>query len=509
MNSRSSRFLWGVGLNYLNFGVVTLTGLWLTRFLLATVGIEAMGSWVQLIQVTTFLGLLDLGVLALMPRDIAVVSGQVESATKLPELTGRYIKIVLWQAPLVALTAMVGWWLLSSAEPTLAVPLAILLSGFTVLFPFRIGSAILSGLQDLRFVGIGQLIGYLAGTLATIGLAVAGHGLYSLAVGWLTNQLTILILVWWRIRIRHKSVVPNRLPELTRAVVRRMLVTGCWASLATVGVMLSGNLDVLAIGRFQDALEVLRYAFTAKLVMLLASQVTVLCVMVLPGMADVRASGDDAKTGRVLTAYTQLILVFSGWFGCVLLMCNSGFISVWVGDEYNFDFPVTTILVVVMTLRHWQNSLSVGMFLYNREKILWMATCIEGMFNAIIMFALASYGAKWVCLAGLFGSLVVFLPTAVVTLHRSNQWSAVAHFTAVAWWLVRFIPLASLIIFIHQFWRPGTVVQLLLASLVVSCLYAGVMLSPVLKSELGVYLQPGLAAAKSRFFAAFRHKVAI
>ena len=509
MNSRSSRFLWGVGLNYLNFGIVTLTGLWLTRFLLATVGVEAMGSWVQLVQGTAFLSLLDLGVLALMPRDIAVAFGQVESTTKLPGLIGRYVKVVLWQTPLVGFAALVGWWLMTTAEPTVAVPLAIVLTGYTVLFPFRIGGAILGGLQDLRFIGIGQLIGYLAGTLATIGLAVAGYGLYSLAVGWLTNQVTILILMWWRIRIRHKSVLPNQLPELKWVLVRGMLTTGCWASLSTLGVMLTGNLDILAIGRFQDALEVLKYAFTAKLVMLLASQVTALCVMVLPGMADLRASGDEAKTGRVLTAYTQLILVFSGWFGCVLLMCNSSFISLWVGNEYNFDFPVTTILVLVMTLRHWQNSLAVGMFLYNREKILWMTTCVEGVINAIAMFVFASYGAEWVCLAGLFGSLLVFLPTGVVTLQRTNQWSIVVHLKAVSWWLVRFIPLASLIISIHQFWRPGTVVQLLLAFLVVSCLYAGVMLSPVLKSELGVYLQPNLAAAKSRFFAAALHKVAI
>jgi len=496
MSSRTSRFIWGVGLNYLNFGIVTLTGLWLTRFLLSTIGVDAMGSWVQLLQLTIFLNLLDLGVLALMPRDLAVVNARSDTQEQVQVLIGRYTQIVLLQTPIVALVALVGWWIAISSDSSVAIPLGIVLGCYTLLFPFRIGMAILNGLQDLRYVGSIQLISFTTGTLTTVGLAIAQCGIIALALGWCVNQLTTVLFVWLRIVRKHQSIWPTHFERVDRGAIRELLTKGLWASLATVGVMLTGNLDVLAIGRFQDAMEVLRYAFTTKLIMVVGGQVTVLCGLVIPGLADVRASGDEQKTLRVLSAYTQLVLLVSGWIACVLLMCNTSFVALWVGPQYNFDFPVTAVLIVVMMIRHWQNSLSVAMFLFQREKTLWIATCGEGLVNAAAMFSLAYFGAKWVCFAGLFGSALVLLPATVITLQRSGHWSTRMQLHVVSWWLMRFVPVAAVVIIMNQYWRASNVFELCASACFVSGLYMIMMLPAVSQRELGVYINPYIAKLK-------------
>lgn len=73
--TRTTRFLWGVGFSYVNFALMAAIGLWLTRFLLGRIGAEATGLWVQLLQFVGYLQLLDLGVLALLPREVAAATG--------------------------------------------------------------------------------------------------------------------------------------------------------------------------------------------------------------------------------------------------------------------------------------------------------------------------------------------------------------------------------------------------------------------------------------------------
>ena len=73
--SRTSRFLGGLSFGYLHLVAVTIAGLWLTPFLLRHIGQHDLGLWLMITQVVNFLGLLDLGVITLLPRETAYVAG--------------------------------------------------------------------------------------------------------------------------------------------------------------------------------------------------------------------------------------------------------------------------------------------------------------------------------------------------------------------------------------------------------------------------------------------------
>ena len=74
--SRTERFLGGVGLGYVSMVLALVVGLWLTPFLLGRIGTEEYGLWLITTQILGYLMLLDLGVVALAPRETAYATGR-------------------------------------------------------------------------------------------------------------------------------------------------------------------------------------------------------------------------------------------------------------------------------------------------------------------------------------------------------------------------------------------------------------------------------------------------
>src|SRR5262249_15410327 len=73
--SRTHRYLSGLAGNYVNQAVVLVVGLWLTWFLLQRLPQEEYGLWLIVLQILAFLELTDLGVVAVLPRAVALRGG--------------------------------------------------------------------------------------------------------------------------------------------------------------------------------------------------------------------------------------------------------------------------------------------------------------------------------------------------------------------------------------------------------------------------------------------------
>ncbi|HET9360120.1 MAG TPA: hypothetical protein VFO58_10225, partial [Vicinamibacterales bacterium] len=106
-SGRVQRLLRGLGLGYLHTAGTILVGLWLTPYLLGQLGSYDYGLWLLGTQVVVYLSLLDLGVVARIPRDVAGASGRPDEdrMAALHELIGQTGRVVLYQLPPVAFAA--------------------------------------------------------------------------------------------------------------------------------------------------------------------------------------------------------------------------------------------------------------------------------------------------------------------------------------------------------------------------------------------------------------------
>src|SRR5260370_6514879 len=357
--SRTERFVSGISLAYASQVLTTLVGLWLTPFLLFRIGQHDYGLWLVGTQIMFYLGLLDVGVVALLPRETAFATGRarsIEEASDLPLIVGQTARVVLWQTPLVALAAIIAWFLIPVEWEGLRNPIGMVLVAFVLTFPLRIFGALLHGLQDLAFLGRIGIISYVISTAVTVALILLGWGLFSLAIGWAVLQLISAITSWYRLRRHFPTVLPGALPRIVWPAMRGRLKKGFWVSANQIAQVLLSGTDILIIGKLFGPAAIVPLVCTGKLITVLSNQPQMLIPLAVPALSQMRTGESRARVSQVCIALAQAMLMLSGAVVCVVLAVNQGFVGRWVGAGQYSGFGLTTLILLSMLLRHWNQT---------------------------------------------------------------------------------------------------------------------------------------------------------
>src|SRR5260370_29789965 len=131
--SRTERFVSGISLAYASQMLTALVVLSLPPFLLFRIGQHDYGLWLVGTQIMFYLGLLDLGVVALLPRETALATGRAKNIVEASDLSliiGQTVRIVIWQMPLVAVAAIGAWLLMPGGWQGLRNPIGVILLAF-------------------------------------------------------------------------------------------------------------------------------------------------------------------------------------------------------------------------------------------------------------------------------------------------------------------------------------------------------------------------------------------
>lgn len=504
--SRTRRFLDGLAYGYLNQAVLILVGLWLVPFLLAHLGQEDYGLWLVAAQILSYLLLADLGVVGLLPRETAFEVGRAsraesdgpETADGLPELVGRTLRLVLWQMPLVAAAALAIWWLLPAEWAPLSGPLGWLLVAFVLLFPARLFTAVLQGIQDLRFLGRAQLVAWSAGTAVTVGLVFAGAGLYALIGGWITQQGLGAALQLFRLRREHPELVPRTLPRLERGWARRYLGKGVWLSVGQVAQVLLNSTDVLILGAVLGPAWVVPYACTGKLIMVLANQPQMVMQTAIPALSELRYAESRQRVAQVSRSLTLAMLLASGGVAVVVIAVNRGFVLWWVGSEQWAGLTLTVLLLANMLLRHWNTTAVFSIFCFGYERWISLVMLADGAVtvgvSVLLVRELGWIGAPLGALAG----VAISLPLNLTALGRETGGSLGGQALALGPWLWRFALAAAAAVAVARLWAPEGIVEVALAAAAMGLGYGLLMLPLVLRPPLGDYVRPRLASLRRR-----------
>jgi O-antigen/teichoic acid export membrane protein len=423
--SRTRRFVGGIGLGYLYLGLVTVVGLWLTPFLLGRIGQHDYGLWLVVTQIVGYLMLLDLGVVALLPREVAYASSTPTEDGAVATVVHRIRRLVRWQLPLVGIAALTVWLLVPAEWQALSGPLAGVLVVFVLLFPFRVFQAALQGLQDLEFLGWVQLVTWATSITATIALVVAGFGLYALVAGWAIVQCGTATASWWRLRTVHTEALsaPARDSSQPSTVsaggTRGYVKQSGWISLEQVAqVFLSGS-DVLVLAHLLGAAAVVPYACTAKLAIVFANHPYLLANTAVPALSQIRAGGDTSQLLQVSRALSQTVLMLSGLVACGILTANAWFVSWWVGPEQYGGLGLTLAVIAAMMLRHYSFTLAQVLFCLGRQRALSLTAIADGFSVVALTVALApSLGIIAAPLAQILSVAIISIPVHLVLLGR-------------------------------------------------------------------------------------------
>jgi len=490
---RLQRFVSGLGLGYLQTLLVLVVGLWLTPFLLRQLGTHDYGLWLLVSQVLVYLALMDFGVVALVPREVALAAGQ---GAPVGDVVRRTMAAVAWQTPVVAILAAAAVWWLPAEWELMRRPFAVVAVGFVLAFPLRVFTALLQGLQDLAFLGTLQLVAWAAGTATTVALAVAGAGLYALGAGWLVSQLLPALVAWRRVAVSFPAAMPRVAPVSWRDAWQS-LGRGSWISVGQVAQVLLNGTDLVVAGRLLGPEAIVPYACTSKLIALLANQPQLFMQMALPALSELRGSAARSRLFDVSRSMTQVMLLASGAIVAVVLVVNGPFVSWWVGESRFGGLTLTALILAGMLVRHVNTTIVYTLFCFGYERRLALTSIAEGAAAVALMWVLVPrMGLQGAAVGMLISTLAVGLPANVVALAREQGASPWAFGASIAPWFARFAVVATGAAVLVLTVQPTGLVAALPLAMAVAAAYLAVMIpvlrTPPLGPMLHARLQPWL-----------------
>lgn len=463
--------------------------------MIGQLGPREYGLWLVSGAVLSYLSLLDLGVVGLLPRETAYATGRADATAELPRVIGATFRLVLWQLPFVALASLALWMFLPEEWSDVRAPLAWVLVIFVAAFPLRMANAILTGLQDLAFLGSVQIAVWTVSTVATVVLVLAGVGLHSLVVGWMITQVGGGLCGLVRLKLRHPQVFPAALPRLLWSETREHLGKGLWVSVAQVAqVMLRGS-ELLIIARVIGPEAVVVYSCTDKLGSVLSNQPLAILQAALPALSQMKVAESRERLLQVCTALMHATLIASGAIACCVLAVNQSFVTRWVGATQFGGVPLVACLLLTMLLRHWNSAAVYSIFCFGHEKRISVTTLLDGVVTVgaglLLVRSLGPIGAP---LGSMLGVVLVSLPGNLGALASESGVTRWTLLRSSAPWAWRFVLVALPVGYFAVKVPALSIPALVVAGSVAGVIYLMFMMSLVLKAPLGIYVRPRLPA---------------
>lgn len=378
--SRTTRIFGGFSVGWVHLTLVTLVGLVLTPFLLDRVGRHDYGLWIVGLQLIGYLQLIDLGVVAMLPREAAYASGRstMDAASDAwGQLASSIRLIIRWQWPLAGVAALTVWLCFPTQWEPLRTPFAWILACLVLLFPLRTRLALLQGLQDLTFLSQVQIAAWAAGTLVLVGLVLAGFGLSALAAGWILTQVITVAVCWWRVNRRFAQAWPRRVAAKATDAWAYM-GRSIWVSVSQIAQVLLNGSDVLILGIVLGPEAAVPYACTAKLIQVLANHPQMLMQVAAPALSELTVVASRDRLFTTTTALARAMLVLSGAVAVTVVAANGAFVAWWVGADLFGGLALTCALVAAMILRHFNTTTAYALFCFGHERRLSLTALADG-----------------------------------------------------------------------------------------------------------------------------------
>lgn len=448
--SRTKRATIAAGFGYMQFGLSLVIGIALVPLLLDRLGLRTWGLWLATGELLAYAGMVDLGVLGVLPWLMAEADGSRDRAG-MRRLVANGVAIGSFIGCAYALIGVALWqWLPSVLSFTPAdraavgPPLALVVAATAITYPLRAFSATLIGLQDTTFFGGIRVLQAILNLVVTVALLLNGYGLYALA--WGSVAPTVVGLLASAIRIRR--IAPDLMtswPAPTFSQVRPLVVNGFGVWLAGFGWLLLASSNALVITFLGHPEWVAIFSCTAKVSLIATQLVWLMPDAGLVGLAQLY--GEARATPRVrhvVGLLQQVHLLLAGAVACAILAFNPTFVTHWVGAPLFGGVALNALLacgIVLYSLVH--GLMTAASTLGNRVEV-GIVTLVNGAVQIVAAILLGGWlGLPGIAVAGLFAVCLTTLPAGVLLLKRTIGLSArslVIEF--VGPWIYRMIPIA-------------------------------------------------------------------
>ncbi len=459
--SHKRKVLQGSASNMLRVILSLFVSLVLPPFLVHRMSTAEYSAWVLILQVSAYVGLLDLGLQTAVGKFVAeyhaagdrTTSSRIASTSfvilSVAGLAGSLvIAILAWRVPQlfhqmpVALVADVRGGLL-------AVGLSV-----AVALPFGAFLATFTGLQEYAFPTIISTLSRVLSAAALVALLLLHGSLLQLALLMAAFNIGTAAMQYlgWRKYVRGRVDFSLGCFEGRTAV--RLIKYGGVLSLWTLAGLLVSGLDVLIVGHY-DYKSTGFYAVASSVTNFMLTVVGSIFGPILPAVSSLQAGSTPSAIGDLVARMTRYCTLLLCLLGLPLFFGAYPLLSMWVGHKYAVQSAFyLEILVLGNVVRQLTYPYALVVVATGRQHLATVAAVMEAIVNVTVSIVLVKrIGAAGVAIGTLVGAFVSLGMHLAVSMHYTKA-TVLIRRTRFAWSaLLR--PLLCVLpsFFLLPFWR--------------------------------------------------------
>ena len=437
---------------YAQFVLAIVTGIVLIPLTLHSLGARAWGLWLTSGELLGYAGMIDLGVLGVLPWMLAEADGKQDRQAMRRLLCDGFtvgglvglgyliVSLALWRLLPSHL------FLLPADRSVVAGPLALVVVATALSYPLRAFRSVIAGLQDVTFNGVLTIAVGVLDVVVTWVMLVKGYRLWALAWASAAPQIAAVVASM----VRTWMIAPDLMTGWTwpdwRVGMRPLLVNGVGVWFGAFGWQLLAASNSVVITYLGHPEWVAVFSVTSKLAMMCMQLAWVLPDSALVGLAQL--FGERHSEGRVrdvVGLMLRLHLIVAGAAACGLLAFNPAFVTRWVGAPMFGGLWLNALLAAGVVLYSLIHGLITSASVLGNRFHVGVIVLVNGILQVGAAIVLGHrMGLNGVALAGLIVGLLTSVPAGLVLL-KPAAGLTLRGLTVdlVRPWFVRIAPLAA------------------------------------------------------------------
>jgi len=402
---RARRIAQNVLSNWFALAVTTLTGFFVSPYVVHHLGNLAYGVWVIIMSLTAYMNLLDLGLRGAITRFVSKGSAQEDHGEASRAVSGA-LWIRLWISLGIIVTGLVlsvGLQHVFVIPPALqqAARVALLVTAVSVAINLWCGvfGGVLVALHRYDLTSAISILQTCARAAGWVYLLRTGHGILPLAIWDLCTSLaaqTATIILCFRVYPQLKIEFGR--PD--RATLQKLWNYSFYVFLINVALQVTYYTDNLVVGAFLTPAAVTLYAIGGTLIAYSRQIVSSMTTTFTPLASTFEAQGNYENLRRLVLHGTRAALVVSLPIQVALFFRGHTFIRLWMGEQYAIPSGNVMQILLLSVVFSSANTTSAGI-VYGMEKhkriALW--GIIESVLNLslsiILVRRIGIYGVAW------------------------------------------------------------------------------------------------------------------
>lgn len=396
-------------------GAAALVALLLPPFLTKILSKDAYGTWLLILQLSTYVSFLDFGIQTAVGRYVAhfnelgdekqrdsIVSTAFAILTALGMLAIVGIAILSWQLPHLFKDM--------PAELHHDAQLALLYVGssLAIALPLNTFGGIFIGLQRYDIpawiIGSSKIIS----AIFVVLVAKSTNNIVWMAI--VSSVANLATYLWMFLAYKSFSVSVTISRKFIKVENVKEILSYCSVFLIwSIGTLLISGLDTAIVGYF-DYKSVSYYAIASSVVVLVAGFQSSAFSSLMP-VAAASVNKDPKILGKLLISSTRISVLTSIIFGLILFTFGREILARWIGIDYaNNSILMLQLLVVANVIRSSLIPYSILIIGTGEQRLVKRSPLVEGGVNLLVSI-IATYlvGACGVAIGTIVGSITLWV----------------------------------------------------------------------------------------------------